>query len=76
MRDENYPPACGCSGQSACECVGACACGNIQCQNQSGGIYCGGPTSRRETSMLLATVQQQQKQIDALEKQVAELKKR
>lgn len=136
-------PACGCNGKSACECVGACACGNEQCQGTQGSIDCVGPISRREyktdityvgdeeraalakealathmaeyryktepagaqrhlgfiiddmpapspavsqdrthvnlygyTTMLLATVQQQQKQIDALQKQVDALKKK
>lgn len=138
-----YPlPTCGCSGKSTCECVGACACGNEQCQQSSstGGINCLGPISKREfktdisyvddaereglaeqalqthlaeyryktepdgakrhlgfiiddmppsspavggdethvdlygyTSMLLATVQEQQKQIDELKKQVDQL---
>jgi len=140
-----YPlPACGCQGKSDCECIGACACGNVQCQgSSSGGITCVGPVSRRAfktdieyvsdeeqkelaretlqtslaeyryktepesskrhlgfiiddmpagspavdgdgthvdlygySTMLLATVKEQQKQIDALQKQVDELKKK
>jgi hypothetical protein len=139
-----YPlPTCGCSGKSMCECVGACACGNEQCQNSSSGVSCVGPVSRREfktdisyvsdeeqkelaretlqtnlaeyryktepesskrhlgfiiddmpagspavqgdgthvdlygyTTMLLATVKEQQKQIDTLQKQVDELKRK